>query len=238
MIYFIAIIFISAFVQGMTGFGFSLVAMPFLTMFLPLQIIVPILVICSLVLNIIIFMRIKGGLHIKRIVIMFVVGMLSTPIGVYLLTVVDEVLLKGAVGVLIVITSIILMKGIHLEFSNKRLTYAVTGFLSGVLNGSVSLSGPPVVLMLVNEGEEKNDFKKNISGYFLALNIITIPSLMIGGLVVTEVVNYSFAGILTLIAGALLGIKIGERIDSDSFKRIVLFMIMAMGLMTLMSVFR
>ena len=238
MIYFVAIIFISAFVQGMSGFGFSLVAMPFLTLFLPLQIIVPILVICSLVLNIIIFMRIKGRLHINRIVIMFIVGMMTTPLGVYLLRVVDEVLLKGLVGLLIVITAVIMMKGIHLEFSNKGLTYGMTGFLSGVLNGSVSLSGPPVVLMLVNEGEKKNDFKKNISAYFLALNVITIPSLMFSGLVVTEVINYSIAGIISLVVGALLGIKMGEKIDSSSFKKIVLLMIMTMGFMTLMSVFR
>lgn len=160
MIYFILIIFLSAYIQGMTGFGFSLVAMPLLTLFLPLQIIVPILVTCSLVLNIIIFIKIKGHLHINRILIMFIIGMVSTPLGVYLLTVVNEVFLKGVVGVLILVTSIIMMKGIQLEFSNKHLTYGLTGLLSGILNGSLSLSGPPVVLMMVNEGRKRIILKR------------------------------------------------------------------------------
>lgn len=237
MIYFIVVIFISSLVQGMAGFGFSLVAMPFLTLLLPFQLIVPILVICSLALNIIVFMKTKGCLYLKEIVIMFALGLLSTPIGVYLLSVVDEFFLKAMVGVLIIITSITLLKGFHLKFSNKYLSYGLAGFLSGILNGSVSLSGPPVVLMLVNEGHEKESFKKNISGYFLALNMVTIPSFVVGGFVVTEVVSYSIVGTITLIIGAFIGIQIGQKIDSGSFKKIVLFLIMTMGCMTLISLF-
>lgn len=61
---------------------------------------------------------------------------------------------------------------------------------------------------------------------------------MIGGLIVTEVIHYASVGIISLVVGALLGIRKGERIDSGNFKKIVLFMIMIMGVMTLMSVFR
>lgn len=237
MILFSLIIFISAIIQGMTSFGFSLVAMPFLTLFLPLKLIVPTLVICSLVLNLVIFSKMKGKLHIKRILVMLVIGIISTPIGVEILTLIDENYLKASVGSLVIFSALIMMKDIHVSFKNKTLTYAITGFFSGVLNGSVSLSGPPVVLMLVNEGEEKDNFKKNISGYFLALNIFTIPSFLAKGLISTEVLKMFSVGSVVIVIGAFIGIKIGEHIDETKFKKIVLVMIMLMGIMTLASIF-
>ncbi len=47
----ILVIFISGFTQGMTSFGFSLLALPLMTMILPIQVVVPLLMIFSLVLN-------------------------------------------------------------------------------------------------------------------------------------------------------------------------------------------
>lgn len=237
MLLFCVIILGAALVQGMTGFGFCLVAMPFLSLLLPLKVIVPVLVLCSLVLNMVIFFRMKGHLHLKRIAVMLVVGIVSTPLGVILLTVVKEKILKGTVAVLVILTALIMLKGIQVYSKNKYFTYTLTGFLSGLLNGSVSLSGPPVVLMLVNEGENKNDFKKNISGYFLALNIFSMPSFFMKGLISPIVLNYSIVGIAVLIVGALTGIKIGEGIGDERFKTIILLMIMAMGLMMLISIF-
>lgn len=237
MILFCIIIFIAAIIQGMTSFGFSLVAMPFLTLFLPLKLIVPTLVVCSLVLNLIIFFKLRGKLHLKRIIVMLVVGIISTPIGVEILTIIDERYLKASVGSLVILSAIIMMMDIHVSFKNKALTYAATGFLSGILNGSVSLSGPPVVLMLVNEGEEKNNFKKNISGYFLALNICTIPSFIAKGLVTTEVLKMFSVGSIVIIIGAFIGIKLGDYIDETKFKKLVLVMILLMGMMTLISIF-
>lgn len=237
VISFIATIFLAAMVQGMTGFGFSLVAMPFLALVMPLQLLVPILVVCSLALNILVFSRINGKLHLKRIAVLLVAGAISTPLGVQLLTVIEESILKAVVGLLVIFSAVLMMKGSKIHFHNKHITYAVTGFLSGVLNGSVSLSGPPVVLMLVNEGEEKNDFKKNISAYFLSLNVLTMPSFFIKGLIDANVLKMSAVGIAVLLIGASIGIIIGAKIEEGRFQKIVLMMIMAMGAMTLISIF-
>ena len=234
---YVLIIFVAALVQGMSGFGFSLIAIPFLTLIMPLQIIVPILVICSLVLNLVIFTRMQGNLHLKAIAVMLVVGIMSTPLGVQILTVVDETILKAMVGLLIILSALIMYRGYKLHLKNIHVMYGLTGLISGVLNGSLSLSGPPVVLMLVNEGQEKNVFKKNISAYFLALNLFTIPSFLGKGLITVQVLKMSTLGVVILLAGATLGIKLGDKIDENRFKKMVLVMIMSMGLMTLVSIF-
>ncbi len=236
MFLFSLIIFIAAVIQGMTSFGFSLVAMPFLTLFISLKLIVPTLVVCSLLLNVIIFSRMKGTLHVRRIMVMLVIGIVSTPIGVELLTIIDERYLKAFVGILVIISAIIMMKDVHISFRNKTVTYGLTGLFSGILNGSVSLSGPPVVLMLVNEGEDKNNFKKNLSAYFLALNIFTIPSFIVKGYISAEVIKMVLFGSVAIIVGASIGIKLGEKIDESKFRKIILTMIMVMGIMTLVSI--
>ena len=44
----------------------------------------------------------------------------------------------------------------NISINNIKLSYGIAGFISGVLNGSLSMSGPPIVLFFSNEGFDKN----------------------------------------------------------------------------------
>ena len=134
------IIFIAAVVQGATSFGFSLIALPLLGLLYPLKIVVPTLVALSLLLNSIILIKLKVKPQIKELLILGIFAILTIPIGVKLLLVMDESLLKIIVSILLILVSILMLKGIKIQLKNKKLSYAITGMLSGILNGAVSLS--------------------------------------------------------------------------------------------------
>ncbi|EOC99586.1 sulfite exporter TauE/SafE family protein [Caldisalinibacter kiritimatiensis] len=170
------VILLAGMVQGLTSFGFSLLSVPILSIFLPLKIIVPVLIVLSFALNSVIFYKVKEYVKLRKIVYLVVFGILATPLGTYLLLFIDEKLLQIGVGVIVTFTAVMFWLGYKVTIKNEKISLSLVGIMSGLLNGSVSLSGPPVIVFLTNQGVKKQVFRANLTSFFLILNIITIPT--------------------------------------------------------------
>lgn len=229
------IIFFAAMIQGVTSFGFSLIAVPLLALLMPLDIIVPMLVLFSLILNILVYSKIDGHINKKQIAILIFCGLISIPIGIYGLSVVDDKIIKLVVGLIIVVSALAMQFGFKVTFKRQNIAYGLTGFLSGILNGASSLSGPPVILLLSNEGADKNNFRKTLATYFMTLNLFSIPMFLLSGFLTGEVMLDSIKLFPALLVGTLLGIKLGDKIPDGIFRKITLVLIFVMGVLTLIS---
>lgn len=227
------IIFISAVVQGATSFGFSLLALPLLGLLYPLKVVVPTLVALSLLLNSIILIKLRVKPHIKELLILGVFAILTIPIGVKLLLVMDESALKIIVSLLLIIVSILMLKGIKIQLKNKKLSYAIAGIFSGILNGAVSLSGPPIVILLANEGKDKNSFRSSLTFLFILLNIYTIMLYIYNGLFLDPALYKMTLLIPFMIIGSVFGIYLGNKINDLTFKKLVLNLLLIMGIINL-----
>ncbi|MDH8678345.1 sulfite exporter TauE/SafE family protein [Fusibacter bizertensis] len=227
------IILVSAIVQGATSFGFSLLALPLLGYFYNLKIIVPTLVIFSIVLNLIILLRLRLVPKFKELAILAFFAICFIPVGVNVLIFVDEILLKRIVGLLLIIISVIMFKGITIKLKHKTFSYMIAGILSGILNGAVSLSGPPIVVLLASDQKNKNEFRASLTFLFLLLNVVTIFLFANKGLFENkEIINMLFL-LPVMIMGTFVGIYLGNKIDEQKFKKIVLILLMIMGILNL-----
>ncbi len=231
------IITIAAMIQGVTSFGFSLISVPLLALIMPLELIVPMLVVFSLLLNIIVFSKIQGHINKKQIAILIIFGLISIPLGIYGLKVVDDTIIKLIVGVIIIISALAMQFGFKVRFKNQNLAYGLTGFLSGILNGASSLSGPPVILMLSNDGLNKDNFRKTLATYFMVLNLFSIPLFLASGLLTETVLINSGKLLPALLIGTFTGIGVGNKIPDVLFKKLTLILIFVMGILTLISAF-
>lgn len=229
------VIFFAGMIQGITSFGFSLLAVPLLGLFLPLQIVVPMLIIYSLFLNSIILYNVRKHVDIKKIAILVIAGVIGTPFGTYLLKAQDENILKIAVGIIVTFSAVAFLRGFKVHVKNEKLSYIPVGLMSGLLNGSVSLSGPPVILFLTNQGVEKQTFRANLTSYFWVLNLITVPTYLISGLITKDVMNYTMYLFPALIIGVIVGIKVGNKVDESIFRRMTLGLIVFMGILSIIS---
>ena len=227
------IILVSAIVQGATSFGFSLLALPLLGYFYDLKVIVPTLVIFSIVLNLIILIRIKLLPKIRPLLLLAFFAICSIPLGVKILIIVDEAILKKIVGILLITISILMFKGITIKLKHKNLSYILAGILSGVLNGAVSLSGPPIVVLLASDNKNKNEFRASLTFLFLLLNIVTIILFTKNGLFNNKEIINLINFLPVMIIGTFMGIYLGNKIDDQNFKKIVLALLMIMGVLNL-----
>ena len=224
------VIFTASFIQGITGFGFALIAVPLLSYFLPLKSIVPLVVLYSLATNLFILKETRNHIRLKDIRWVIIFGIIGIPFGVWILKTVDVNLLKTLAGFTIAITAAAMIKGFQMKFRNEVISSGVAGFLSGVLNGSISMSGPPVVIFLANKDAEKDVFRANLSLYGIITNLITIASFFISGLaspVIFKNFIFLFPG---LVAGIMIGNLTVRKINETLFRKLILISIIAMGL--------
>ena len=227
------IILVASMVQGATSFGFSLLALPLLSLLYDLKIVVPTLVFLSLFLNITIFFKLKIKPNFKEITLLGIFAIIFIPVGVQMLVFVEERTLKLLVSVLLIMISIIMLSGVQLNLKNKSLSYIITGILSGILNGAVSLSGPPIVVLLANDNKNKNEFRSTLTFLFIILNIVTIALYFVRDIFNQPEFMKLFFLLPIMIIGSYLGIYLGNKIDENKFKKIVLVLLLGMGVINL-----
>jgi len=169
----------------------------------------------------------------KNIWLVLLGGIAGLPLGTYLLLILDDVWLRKGIGIFIVIFALLLLSGRRWKLKREKTTQLAIGFFSGIFSGSVSMSGPPVILFLSNKGLQKDEFRASLSGYFLLLNLFTIPVFYFNGLFTREVMRFCFNWSFALIVGVLAGTFIAGKIRSEKFNRLVLVLLLLTGILSL-----
>jgi uncharacterized membrane protein YfcA len=234
MEYFIefAILFFSAIIQGTLGFGFSLIAIPLLSFFMPMSLITPILICYSFILNISVLSQEYKSVKAGEIIVLVICGSLTIPLGAAALKYLDPSVLKLAVGALITVAAINMLKGATIKFRNQHLAQAIFGSISGLMNGSLSLSGPPAALYFQNLKLEKSKFRANYSLYALLTNIFAISTMFAVGLLNTNALINIGKLSPSVIMGVILGIYAASKINENRYRKSALLLITVMGVCT------
>ena len=235
MLGFISIL-LASFTQGITGFGFALIAVPLLSLFIPeIRNITPIIVIYSFLTNIIIVYKSRHYIDLKKIIPLIIFGIIATPIGTCILLYVKVNTLKIIIGLIITITAFAMFKNFKIKIKNESLSYGIVGLLSGLLNGSTGLSGPPIVLFLTNQNTDKDAFRANLAFYGIATNTFAIILFIVEGIVNTSVISFTILYLPALIIGVFAGIKTSTKINEIVFRNITIGLISFLGLYTVIS---
>jgi uncharacterized protein len=233
--YGLVVVFFASIIQGLVGFGFALVSVPLLMLYFSHIIVVPNMLIQSALINLIIVIEAKKHMELKRMIPLMLAGGLGSPVGVFLLKMIEEKGIKVFVGVLLIFSSILLLLGYRKYFKNEKLAFLSVGFVSGILSGSTAMSGPPVILFYNNQGIEKTRFRANLVLYFLFLNIFGISIMSINGILSKNIFPYVMLFSPTTLIGVSIGIMLSKKINENIFKKITLFIILMSGIIALIS---
>lgn len=229
------VIFLAGLTQGLAGFGFALVTVPIMIIFLSPKIVVPIVIILGTLITIVISFKARKWVDLKRFYPLTIAGIVGVPLGTYLLIILDVSVLKASIGSAIILLAVAFLGGFKKKIKNEKLALAPVGFISGLLQGSISISGPPVALFFTNQGVKKQIFRANLIGYLMVLYLATIPVFVLGGLITVAVVKYAILFLPAMIFGAITGIKLARRIEEKFFRNIALIIITILGLFSIAS---
>lgn len=141
---FILIILLASILQTSTGFGFSILATPFLLLLFEPKEAIQINLILSLIISAALFSKIKKDTDIgvlKRFAVGSAAGL---PIGIGIFLFLDISRLKLAVSFIILLLTLLLMANVRVKETSRR-DYSVGG-LSGIMTTSIGMPGPPLLL--------------------------------------------------------------------------------------------
>lgn len=222
-------VFSGGILQGCLGFGFAFIALPVFALFIAPALATPLIVMLSLILNFIVIFSCKEYANKKIIGYLLIGGIVGTPLGTHLLKHVDPFVYTLAVGILIMIAAGLFLADKRYSLKETMINSFPAGFVSGVLNASIGLSGPPVVLFMSNQSFNKNVMRATLIGYFLIINMITLFWFVHQRLITYEVMSYMRFFVPALIAGTLSGVFVTRFIDEQRFRKAILVCVMLVG---------
>lgn len=227
-------VFAAGFVQATAGFGFSLLAVPLMSLVIAPEIAVVTVFLhgaCSSTLT-----ARRHRAHVewaeaRRLSLGAVVAM---PLGVVVLITTPGDALRLALGLFTCAAAIFML----LPSTKRRgpfrprpyVTYGV-GAVSGLLNTSTSTNGPPLVVYLQARGLDVTAFRSTISTVFAVSSIVGFFMLAIGGAVHLISCKYFVLTLVPALCGWLLGNATAARLRGELFSRLVDGLLLTSGLL-------
>lgn len=230
----LAIIFIAGITQALTGFGFGLVAIPLLTLVISPKLAPPIVLLDGMVLNAMILRRAYPLVEGRRIGLLTAAGVCGVPIGTWILTHWDVDSLRIYIGVMTCAAALLFLKGFRREIRNEKAASVPIGFVSGIMSGSINMSGPPVILFFANQNIPRAVFRANIVAYFVTLQVVAVPLLILNGIMTTDAFLTGLIMLPGLIAGGLAGSAFADRVDDIAVRRLTLVIVSFAGVLSIL----
>jgi hypothetical protein len=222
-------------VQGLTGFGSVLMAVPVALVVLEPR--VAIVVTQLVVMWSGLAMAVHMWRHV-RLAVMLTIVVSSMPgivLGALALQLWPAWAIKVVAGVGIILATIPLFLGYRRKVGPERLAAVPAGFLGGLLHGSTGMAGPPVVILLANQGWPRDAFRASVSGYLGIASIWSMAVYWRAGLLTLEVGQHALMLLPFLALGTYAGTRLVHRVNLPLFQRLVTLLVLLGGLTTLIT---
>ncbi|SHG55666.1 sulfite exporter TauE/SafE family protein [Ornithinibacillus halophilus] len=177
ILFFFGIILIASILQTSTGFGFSIMATPFLLMlFLP-QEAIQINLILSLIISISLISKIRKDIDfsiVKRFIIGSIVGV---PFGIIIFISMSITTFKIGVSILLLVLTLLLI--LNFRVKGTRTRDFIVGGLSGLLTTSIGMPGPPLLLYFTGTDTQKEKLRATTLAFYLFIYFISLVTQII-----------------------------------------------------------
>ncbi|BES66448.1 sulfite exporter TauE/SafE family protein [Gottschalkiaceae bacterium SANA] len=231
------IVLLAHFLEGITGFGCTVLALPFCIALIGVKTAVPVLTMLGWILALYIVITDRKSIVVKEYLKILGYVILGLPLGIFLFAYLPEAPLKILLGVFMILVAISgLVKsywpGVGKLKVNPRLEAVVMNvflLLGGVIHGAFSSGGPFIVTYATKKLTDKSAFRATLSAIWLTLNTIMIATNMTRGSYGQEVYEILGYMIPFLLVGLILGNIAHKRIDGASFTKMVYSVLLVSG---------
>jgi uncharacterized membrane protein YfcA len=225
------VVSLAAAAQAVSGFGFALIGTPLVAVLVgPKEAVVGLTMIGVLLVA---QLSLRGRGHVDRptVGVVTVSAIVGMPLGLLVLVRADDRVLTFAIAIAVIGFSLLLWRGAR--FPAGRGTDATAGFTAGILSTSTGTSGPPIVIALSAKQLEPPVFRATISAIFLVQGSAALVLFALGEQITREALSVALAGLPGVLVGSIVGERGFRRLDTPTFRRVVLGMLFLSGLVAL-----
>lgn len=235
------VVLITHALEAITGFGCTVIAVPFVTALLGMKQGIMIVTILAWILAGYIIITNRKHVQIKKTFFILACMIPTLPVGMYVFRYVDPVLFKKGLAIFIIFVSILNLYKIlktkqednkNTELSKKdKITSVLALLAGGVVHGAISSGGPLVVIYATKALKDKKEFRATLCSVWFTLNTIIIGSYFINNPGFTSVTATStLIQIPFLIAGIIVGEIVHNKVNAKTFSIIVFSLLLVTGI--------
>ncbi|PYZ92726.1 hypothetical protein CR194_13810 [Salipaludibacillus keqinensis] len=225
----IAIIFlillIGSFIQGVSGFGFGLIAMSFIPLLFTIKESTLLVVSLALVLSISIAIQLFRHIRWRSLIVLLGAAFVGRIGAFFILDIYGELdIMKVLLGVFLIGVVIYLFNSKTPSVNhqtNRTWLPVVMGFLGGFVGGIFAVGGPFFVfyLMLIFS-DNKYAYSANLQITFVFTNFITVFLHGINGDFSGDFLIYFLIGVVSVLIGSRIGILCFAYISQQNIKKL------------------
>lgn len=221
----------AGFVQGLSGFGFSLTAMSIWAWTLDPRLAAALAVFGGLAGQIVGIFSVRRGFDIARLAPFVVGGLAGLPLGIWLLPRLDVALFKALLGAFLLVVCPLMLAAERLPrvTHGGRVADALSGAAGGVMGGLGGFTGVVPTLWCTLRGWEKDTQRGVIQNFNLAMLAVTFAGYVATGIVSAKQLTLLAVVLPSMLAPALAGARLYLRISPGLFRRVVLALLTASG---------
>jgi uncharacterized membrane protein YfcA len=212
----------AAFVNGALGYGFSSLTVPLALLFLTNRVLNPAMVLVEVVLNAYVLWVNRAALApVWRRMMPIVIGLVpGIGVGTLIVAEVNPAELRFYTFVVLLPLILLQAAGVRRPIKSERSVGLGFGAALGVLYSVTTISGPPLAVMLNNQGLARREFRASLGFIRLAESSLTAVAYGYAGLYSME----SALLIPQILPSVLIGVPIGawaiRHLRAETFRRI------------------
>jgi uncharacterized membrane protein YfcA len=213
---------LAAIVNGALGYGFSSITVPLALLFLANRVLNPAMVVIEVALNAYVLWVNRGALPmVWRRMVSIVIGLVpGIALGTVIVARVSPAQLRFYTFVVLLPLILLQAAGFRRPIRSEQSVGLVFGGGLGVLYSVTTISGPPLAVMLNNQGLAKNEFRAALGFIRLAESTFTAIAYWYVGL-------YSINSMLlipvilpSVVVGVPIGVWLIRHVRAETFRRV------------------
>ena len=216
-------VFVASIIRGFNGFGFSATCISGFSFILPAIEIVPIILILEVLISIFMIPYIRNKIDWNFIIKILIGIIIGSPIGLFLLKYFPPELTHLLICLIIIIFSILLMRGYSNQKINNNYAKISTGFIAGTINGFSLLGGMPVALFLLVIKIQPAIIRGSLAALFFLTDTYAFVLSFFGGIVDMTTIYRTVPLIIILPIGVFIGDKFFVKSREETYRKVVFY---------------
>jgi len=227
---------VAGFVQSLSGFAFSLVAMSFWAWTIEPRLAAAMAVFGGFVGQLLAVFSVRRGFNLRLLLPFLLGGFAGVPAGTLLLPHLDVDIFKLVLGVLLVAWCPTMLLSRQLpRITAGPVADGAIGFVGGMMGGLGGFNGAVPTLWCTLRGLEKDTQRTIIQNFNLGMLSITLIAYIATGVITTEALPAFAVIVPAMLIPTLLGTRLYIGISEATFRKIVLSLLTASGIALLAS---
>jgi len=227
----------AGFVQGLSGFGFGLVAMSFWAWTIDPRLAAAMAVFGALTGQLIAAVTVRRGFDIKRLAPFVLGGLLGIPVGMLLLPQVDVQVFKAFLGTLLAVWCPAMLFSARLPRITRggRVADALVDAGGGVMGALGGFTGVLPTLWCTLRGMDKDAQRAIVQNFNLAMLLVTFSTYVATGIIDQTTLPFLAVVAPAMLVPSLLGARLYIGISEATFRKVILSLLTVTGIALLVS---